>query len=162
LVSLRPGIVGRTGSMARQPAPNWHAAKEEACTSRACADDGFTASHCGLSGTGFLNEAAGRHAVGSNTWIECLGMRSGSGKPRGRYHRGAVRSRKGRIGCGWRELLRSTGDERGLRLSHCGAVSFQSEKRGVQAAGNGPSEDRKCWQRVELGIHSLNRWTVKC
>ena len=31
------------------------------------------------------------------------------------------------------------------------------EKRGVQAARNGPSEDRKCWQRVELGIHGLNR-----
>ena len=26
--------------------------KEEACTRRAGADDGFTASHCGLSGTG--------------------------------------------------------------------------------------------------------------
>ncbi len=36
------------------------------------------------------------------------------------------------------------------------------EKRGVQAAGNGPSEDRMCWQRVELGIHGLNRWLVKC
>ncbi len=57
----------------------------------------------------------------------------------GRYHRGAVSSRKGRAWCGWRELLRSTGDERGLRLSHRGAVSFQSEKRGVQAARNGPS-----------------------
>ena len=29
------------------------------------------------------------------------------------------------------------------------------EKCGVQAARNGPSEDRKCWQRVELGIHGL-------
>jgi len=52
-------------------------------------------------------------------------------------------------------LLRSTGDERGLRLSHRGAVSFQSEKRGVQTARNGPSEDGKCRQRVELGIHGL-------
>ena len=24
----------------------------------------------------------------------------------------------------------------------------KSEKRGVQAARNGPSEDRKCWQRM--------------
>ena len=31
------------------------------------------------------------------------------------------------------------------------------EKRGVQAARNGPSEDRKCWQRIELGIHGLKR-----
>ena len=23
---------------------------------------------------------------------------------------------------------------------------------------NGLSEDRKCWQRVELGIHDLKRW----
>jgi len=38
----------------------------------------------------------------------------------------------------------------------------KSEKRGVQAARNGPSADRKCWQRVELGIHGLNRWTAKC
>ena len=38
----------------------------------------------------------------------------------------------------------------------------KSEKRGVQAARNGPSEDGKCWQRVEPGIHSLNRWLVKC
>ncbi len=28
----------------------------------------------------------------------------------------------------------------------------------VQAARNGPSEDRKCWQRVELGIHGLKSW----
>ena len=39
---------------------------------------------------------------------------------------------------------------------------YQSEKRGVQAARNPPSEDRKCRQRVELGIYELNRWTVKC
>src|SRR5271157_3692175 len=30
-----------------------------------CADDGLTASRCGLSGTGFLNEAASR-------WADCL------------------------------------------------------------------------------------------
>jgi len=30
-----------------------------------------------------------------------------------------------------------------------------AEKRGVQAARNGPSEDSKCWQRIELGIHGL-------
>jgi hypothetical protein len=36
------------------------------------------------------------------------------------------------------------------------------EKRGVQAARNGPSEDSKCWQRIELGIHGLNRWAVNC
>ena len=48
-----------------------------------------------------------------------------------------------------------SGDERGLRLSHSGAVSFKSKKRGVQAARNGPSADRKCWQRVELGT----QWT---
>ena len=36
------------------------------------------------------------------------------------------------------------------------------EIRGVHAAGNGPSSDRKWWQRLELGIHGLNRWTVKC
>ena len=32
------------------------------------------------------------------------------------------------------------------------------EKRGVQAARNAPSEDRKCWQRIELGIHGLKSW----
>jgi len=38
---------------------NWFGTeKEEACTRKACAADGFTASHCGLSGTGFLNEPA--------------------------------------------------------------------------------------------------------
>jgi len=36
------------------------------------------------------------------------------------------------------------------------------EKRGVHAARNGPGKDRKCWQRVELRIHGLNRWLVKC
>ena len=41
-------------------------------------------------------------------------------------------------------------------------VSRNVEIRGVHAAGNGPSSDRKCWQRLELGIHGLNRWTVKC
>jgi len=54
--------------------------KEEACTRRADADNGFTASHCGLSGTGFLNEAPGRHAVCSNTWIDRAGKRGGLGK----------------------------------------------------------------------------------
>ena len=38
---------------------------QEACTRRAGSDDGFTASHCGLSGTGFLSEAASR-------WADCL------------------------------------------------------------------------------------------
>ena len=38
----------------------------------------------------------------------------------------------------------------------------KSEKRGVQAAGNAPSEDRKCWQLLELSIHGLNRWAVNC
>src|SRR5208282_4533323 len=32
-----------------------------------------------------------------------------------------------------------------------------SRKRGVQAARNAPSEDRKWWQRVELGIHGLKK-----
>src|SRR5271166_6986462 len=44
-----------------------------------------------------------------------------------------------RIWCGWRELLRSTGDERGLRLSHRGAVSFKwlfSERREENPSGN--------------------------
>jgi len=31
-------------------------------------------------------------------------------------------------------------------------------KRGVQAAGNAPSEDRKYWQGVELCIHGLRSW----
>src|SRR5271157_535210 len=34
----------------------------------------------------------------------------------------------------------------------------KSENRGVQAARNAPSEDRKCWQRVELGIHGPRSW----
>ena len=33
------------------------------------------------------------------------------------------------------------------------------EKRGVQASRNGPSEDSKCWQRIELGIHGLRSWS---
>jgi len=36
------------------------------------------------------------------------------------------------------------------------------EKRGVQAARNGPGDDRTCWPRAELGIHGLNRWTATC
>ena len=32
-----------------------------------------------------------------------------------------------------------------------------AENRGVRVARNGPSGGRKCWQRVELGIHCLNR-----
>src|SRR5271166_2114393 len=32
------------------------------------------------------------------------------------------------------------------------------EKRGVHTAGNAPSEDRKCWQRLELGIHGPRSW----
>src|SRR5271157_5448252 len=41
-------------------------------------------------------------------------------------------------------------------------MSRNVEKRGGQAARNCPSADRKCWQRVRLGIHGLNRWTIKC
>ena len=41
-------------------------------------------------------------------------------------------------------------------------VEKKSEKRGVHAARNGPSEDSKSWHRAELGIHGLNRWPVKC
>ena len=37
-------------------------------------------------------------------------------------------------------------------------VLFGSEKRGVQVARNGPSEDSKCWQRIDLGIHFLKSW----
>ena len=33
-----------------------------------------------------------------------------------------------------------------------------SRKRGVHAARNGPSEDRKSWQHIELGIHGLRSW----
>jgi len=36
-------------------------------------------------------------------------------------------------------------------------MSRNVEKRGVHAAGNAPSEDRKCWQGVELCIHGLNK-----
>jgi hypothetical protein len=36
------------------PVFNRQTPKEEACTRRACADDGLTASRCGLSGTGFF------------------------------------------------------------------------------------------------------------
>src|SRR5208337_3818158 len=28
----------------------------------------------------------------------------------------------------------------------------------ASAARNAPSEDRKCWQRVELGLHGLRSW----
>src|SRR5271157_2543874 len=62
-------------------------------------------------------------------------------------------SRQGSSRAGWRELLRAWVDERVRSLSHREAVSFKSEKRGVQVARNGPSENGKCWQRVELGIH---------
>jgi hypothetical protein len=98
--------------------------KEEACTRRASADDGFTASRRGLSGRGFLNEAATGTAFASwrlNGWVRGVfwgihGLRAGA----------------------------ATGLEK-------------SEQRGVQAARNGPSADGKCWQRVELGTHGLNR-----
>ena len=46
------------------------------------------------------------------------------------------------------------------RGQHAGAATGieKSEKRGVQAARNAPSEDRKCWQLLELGIHGLRSW----
>src|SRR5208337_1210542 len=49
-----------------------------------------------------------------------------------------------------------------FHVERCPGGRSRSEKRGVQAARNGPSEDRKCWQRVELGIHGLNRWAANC
>ncbi len=51
---------------------------------------------------------------------------------------------------------------RGRQETTARTSMYKSEKRGVQAARNRPSEDRKCRQRVELGIYGLNRWTVKC
>src|SRR5271165_2880716 len=50
--------------------------------------------------------------------------------------------------------------ELGIQGLKAGAATGleKSEKRGVQAARNGPSEDRKCWQRVALGIHGLRSW----
>ena len=50
--------------------------------------------------------------------------------------------------------------ELGIHGLRAGAATGleKSEKRGIQAARNGPSEDRKCWQRVELGIHGLKSW----
>jgi len=49
--------------------------------------------------------------------------------------------------------------EMGIHGLKAGAATCleKSEKHGVQAARNGPSADRKCWQRVELGTHGLNR-----
>src|SRR5271166_2352517 len=59
-----------------------------------------------------------------------------------------VRARTGSIGSAssWVSMARKAGAATGLE---------KSEKRGVQAARNGPSEDGKWWQRVELGIHGL-------
>ncbi len=34
----------------------------------------------------------------------------------------------------------------------------KSERRAVQAARNGPSANRQCWQRFELGIQGLKNW----
>src|SRR5208283_6078982 len=62
-------------------------------------------------------------------------------------------SRKGRIWCGWRELLRSTGDERGLRLSHCGAVSFKWSSGSHQCPKN--NWCRSSFQR-KLDRHQLS------
>src|SRR5208337_1171091 len=48
-------------------------------------------------------------------------------------------------------------------LNRCPVKSPEkSEKRGVHAARNAPSEDSKCWRSVELSIQSLNRWTINC
>src|SRR5271157_1348433 len=87
IVGASPGDLRSVQRRGRETLARTSLYKEEACTRRAWSDDGFTASHCGLSGTGFL----------------------------------------------------------------------KFEKRGVQAARNAPSEDGKCWQRVKLGIHGLNK-----
>ena len=58
--------------MARKAGAATGIENEEACTRRAGADDGFTASDCGPSGTGFLNEAATGTAFASarlNGWV---------------------------------------------------------------------------------------------
>src|SRR5208337_376210 len=49
--------------------------------------------------------------------------------------------------------------ELGIHGLKAGAATCleKSAKHGVQAARNGPSADGKCWQRVELGTHELNR-----
>src|SRR5208283_3413210 len=54
----------------------------------------------------------------------------------------------------------AAGYSRSEQMDH--KMSRNVEKRGVQAARNCPSADRKCCQRVRLGIHGLNRWAVNC
>jgi len=54
--------------------------------------------------------------------------------------------------------LLNGGDQRGVSKAGAATCLEKSEKREVQAARNAPSEDSKCWQCVELGIHGLRSW----
>ena len=87
------------------------------------------------------------------TWRPPVGRTTGSGDPRpNQLVQGRSLYPKG--------LVRRWLHRKPLGLSGTGFL--KSEKRGVQAARNAPSEDGKCWQRVKLGIHGLNEWAVKC
>ena len=57
---------------------------EEACTRRACADDGFTARPCGLSGTGFMNEVATGTVFCCREWISWASWAADSAERVGR------------------------------------------------------------------------------
>src|SRR5208282_4074410 len=92
--------------------------KEEACTRRALRRRWLHRKGLRPFGYRLLNEAAGRHTVCFNVQIGRAGKRGGLGK---RLCREA-RAKQGRS--------RLTGR---LRRYHCGAVSFKSQKRGVQA-----------------------------
>ena len=92
-------------------------------------------------------------------------VETGCGKPRyvssSLTRTGAARPQESISGLSIRE-----GEVWLLRVLRSSAIwsppqSFKSKKRRVQVAGNGPSADRKCWQRVELGIHGLKAGAAK-
>ena len=85
----------------------------------------------------------------------CQEWASGGGAPLQRKFVGAgcVRRFLRRTGTpGFQTVWDTTADGESVRI----------ESEPVFRCPDGRHEDRKCWQLVELGIHGLNRWLVKC
>ena len=97
--------------------------------------------------TAACHTTPGPHRVGPSV-IVAFRLASRPHRRPGLLNRRVHRRCRRRAGSPWSEQM----DRKMLR---------NVEKRGVQAARNGPSEDGKRWQRVGLGIHSLKSWGRK-
>ena len=108
-----------------------------------CADDGSTASVLGPFGYRLLNEAAGRHTVCFNT------LRLVARERRAVWASDSDAKQE--------QSKTEAGSPRNCDVTTAGRLRSSARNTEFRAARNGPSADGKCWQRIKLRTHGLNR-----